>query len=428
MTSRERVIAAINHQPVDRCPIDLGSNGQTGINASTLYKFRKYLGLDEHPLNIIEPYQMLGEVEEDLMKVVGNDVIGLWNTGNMLGYKNDNKKSWQMDDGTPVNMGSGFEIDINEKGEKLLYPCGDRSAQYSCKMPAGGSFFDNIERSGEWDFDLDEEELTPVEDFKEDFAVASDEEARYWEEKSKKLYDETDYAIIGVLGGAGFGDVAQIPGPSIRNPKGIRRIEDWLMAHAMYPGYVDDVFGYQEEIMLKNLEIYKQAVGDRIQVIWVSGTDLGTQKSTFTSLDTFRKLYKPHFSRVNDWIHKNTGWKTFYHSCGCVAELLDDIVDMGVDCLNPVQFSALENKGVTPQVIKEKYGDKLTFWGGGVDTQKTLPFGTSEEVFNEVKSRVEILNNNGGYVFSSIHNIVANVPVENLRAMYEAVLGRKLEV
>lgn len=427
MTSRERIIAALNHQQTDRCPIDLGSNGQTGMNVSTLYRFRKELGLDEHRLKVVEPYQMLGEVEEDVMQKVGSDIVGLWNETTMIGYKNENWKPWEMDDGTPVYMGGGFEYDVDERGTKFVYPCGDRTAPYSCCMPKGGSFFDGVDHTDEpFDWDVDEEDLDGLKDFKDDFAVASDEDARYWEEQSKKIYEGTDYAIMGVLGGAGLGDVAVVPGPSIKHPKGIRKVDDWLAAHRMFPDYIEEIFDYQTEIMLKNLEIYKQAVGERINVVWISGTDFGTQQGPFMALDTFRTLYKPYYTKINNWVHENTGWKTFYHTCGCINQLLDDLAEMGVDCLNPVQFGAMEPKGMSPQRLKDEYGDKFIFWGGGVDTQHVLPFGTPEEVYEQASERVRILNQNGGFVFSSIHNVVANVPPKNLVAMYEAALGRKL--
>ena len=273
MTSRERVIAAINHKQPDRCPIDLGSNGQTGMNASTVYRLRKALGLDEHRLKVIEPLQMLGEIEEDLLKAVHSDMVGLWNVGNMMGFRQENWKPFDMDDGTPVYMGGGFEYDRNEKGDTMAYLCGDRSAKYGYCMVKNGSFFDNLDHFEEpFGWDLDEEELTPLEDFREDFQVCSDEDARYWEKESIRLYKETEYGIMGVLGGAGLGDAAWIPGPTVKNPRGIRTVQDWLTAHLMYPDYVDAVFDLQTEVMLKNLEIYKQAVGDRIQVIWISGT------------------------------------------------------------------------------------------------------------------------------------------------------------
>lgn len=427
MTSRERVIAAINHQQPDRCPIDLGSTGQTGMNASTLYRFRKALGLDEHRIQLVEPFQMLGEIEPDVLQAVNSDVIGLWNRGNMMGTLQENWKPFDMDDGTPTWMAGGIEYDINERGDTLAYACGDRSCKYAYCLPKGGSFFDNIDHFDEpFDWDLDEEDLTPEEDYKDDFQVATDEDARYWEEKSKEIYEGTDYAVMGALGGAGFGDAAFVPGPGVKHPKGIRTIQDWLTAQAMYPDYIEAVFGMQCEVMLKNLEIYKQAVGDRIQIISISGTDFGTQNGPFMSTSTFRRLFKPYYKKVNDWVHNNTGWKTWYHTCGCINALLDDLSDMGVDCLNPVQFSAMEPQGMSPKRLKAEYGDRFTFWGGGVDTQSVLPFGTPDDVRAQVSERVRILNQGGGFVFSTIHNVVANVPAENLVAMYETVLGKKI--
>jgi len=175
--------------------------------------------------------------------------------------------------------------------------------------------------------------------------------------------------------------------------------------------------------MMKNLEIYKQAVGDRIQVIWISGTDFGNQRSGMMSLETFRELYKPFYKEINDWVHKNTMWKTFYHTCGAIYDFLDDFAEMGLDCLNPLQLSA---DGMDAAKIKANYGDKFTFWGGGVDTQHTLPFGTPAEVCHQVRERIDILSRDGGYVFNTIHNIVADVPSENLIAMYEEATGRIL--
>lgn len=422
MTSRERLMKTLNHQTPDRLPLDLGATSQTGINASSLYQLRRALGLEEHRIKIIEPGQLLGEVDQDLLDLLGVDVVGLFNTTNYFGYKNDNWKKWEMDDGTPVWMGGGFTYDRDDTGKLFVYPQGDRSAEYSAILPKGGTFFDCVPRE-KFDWDLDEEDLTPLEDFKDDFSVVTDEEARYWEEKSIELYENTDYGIVGMIGGGALGDAAVIPGPAVKHPRGIRRVDDWLMAHSMYPDYIKALFRYQTDIMLKNLEIYRQAVGDRIQVVWISGTDFGNQMAGMMSLETFRTLYKPFYKEINDWVHTHTNWKTFYHTCGAVYSFLDDFADMGLDCLNPLQLSA---KGMDAAAIKEKYGDKFTFWGGGVDTQKVLPFGTPDEVRSQVRERIDILGKNGGYVFNTIHNIVANVPPENLIAMYEEATGRNL--
>lgn len=414
MTSRQRILETINHRQPDRVPVDLGATGQTGMNASTLYRLRKALGLEEHPIEISEIFQLLGKVDPDMMQYAGADVIGLNNPSNMFGVPDGPLKPFRMPDGTPTLIAQGNEYDVAEDGSVYMYPQGNRSVGPSGHMPAGGSFFDNINRAPEFD----EDDLTPAEDFKDDFGILDDATARYLEDKSKALYEGTDYAIIGNLGGAGLGDSAMVPGTHVLAPKGIRKFDDWLMAHMLYPEYIQEVFEMQTQTMLKNLEIYRQAVGDRIQIVWISGTDFGTQNGEFFRPEVFRELYKPYYQRINDWVHQNTPWKTFYHCCGSIVNYLEDFVEMGVDILNPVQLSA---RGMDAHMLKEKYGDKLVFWGGGVDTQQTLPFGTPEQVRQQVKERLDILSKGGGYVFAPIHNVVAKTPVENLIAMYEAV-------
>jgi len=419
MNSRERVTRAIHHLEPDRCPIDLSATAQTGMNASTLYRLRAALGLEERPIRIIEPAQMLGDPGEDLLRLVGCDVVGLWNRGNFYGYLNENWKPWCMADGTPVLMGGGFEYDVDREGRTWVYPQGDRTARYSAVMPAGGSFFDSVDHAEPFDMDgADEDSLTPREDFRDDFSGAYDEDAAYWERESRSLYEETEYAVVGMLGGAGFGDVACLPGPYVKRPRGIRRMDDWLAAHLLFPDYIDEVFSLQTEVMLKNLELYRQAVGERIQIVWISGTDFGTQHGTFLSPDVFRRLYKPHYKVVNDWLHQHTGWKTFYHSCGAVYPLMRDFVEMGVDILNPLQLSA---DGMDAERIKAEFGGALTFWGGGVDTQHVLPRGTPQEVKDEVRRRIDDFATGGGFVFSTVHNVQSDVPPGNYMAMWEAL-------
>lgn len=415
MNSRERLLKTLNHQQPDKVVVDLGATSQTGISASTLYQLRKALGLKDHPIKVHEPAQILGQVDEDIMEALDVDVIGLWNPSNTLGVKNEGWKPWNMPDGTPTMMAGGMEFSVDEKGMTYIYPQGDITAPPSMRLPSDGYFFDNIDRGGEYD----EDNLNARKDFANDFSVFDDETARYLEKESKRLYTETSYGIVGMCGGGGFGDVFTLPACWVKNkPQGIRKMEDWLMAHLLYPDYILELFEMQSEIALKNLEIYKQAVGDRVQVIWLSGTDFGTQNGPFTSVDNYRKLYKPFHKKLNDWVHKNTNWKTFYHTCGSIVPLLDDFAEAGIDILNPVQCSAA---GMDPKMLKEKYGDKFIFWGGGVDTQQVLPFGTPDEVRAQVKERLEIFSKDGGFVFNTIHNIVGKTPIENLLAMFETV-------
>jgi uroporphyrinogen-III decarboxylase len=189
------------------------------------------------------------------------------------------------------------------------------------------------------------------------------------------------------------------------------------MATALYPDYVHGIFDLQLEIVIKNLELYKQAVGDCIDVIFVGGTDFGAQTGSFISPKSYREMFKPYHETVNAWIHANTDWKIFYHSCGSMVALYDDFVDAGVDIVNPVQISAA---GMEPRVLKERWGDDLVFWGAGVDTQYVLPFGSTEEIDAQVKENIEILGKGGGFIFNAVHNIQAAVPTENLRGLFES--------
>lgn len=415
MNSRERVIEAINHRQPDRVPVDFAATDLTGINASSLYKLREYLSLPSHPIVIKEMLQMLGVVEDDVRQIIKSDIIGLSSQYNFVGIKDSNEYvDFTMIDGTPTKMFKGTVFSTDDEGNIFTYPQGDNTVPASAYMPPTGYFFDNIERSKSFE----EITLNPKEDFANIQSILSDEDASYFEKESKRLYEDTDQAIIGNYGAASLGDVAHIPGAALKDPKGIRRLTEWLMAHIIYPDYIEEVHELHTETALKNYEIYRQAVGNNIQVIMVSGTDYGTQVGSYISPELFKKMYKPRYQRVNDWIHKNTNWKTFYHSCGSIIDFLDDFVEMGVDIINPVQFSA---KGMDPVFLKEKYGNSLVFWGGGVDTQNTLPFGTPDEVAAEVTSRLELLSKSGGYIFSTIHNIVANIPPENIMAMYNAV-------
>ena len=149
-----------------------------------------------------------------------------------------------------------------------------------------------------------------------------------------------------------------------------------------------------------------------------AGTDFGTQTGQFCSVDAFRTLWKPYYQKLNGWIHENTSWKTFKHSCGAIFELVEELIDSGFDILNPVQCSAT---GMAPADLKRQYGSRITFWGGGVDTQKILPFGSPQEVKEDVENKCRVFAKDGGFVFNSIHNVQAMTPVENVAAMFETV-------
>ena len=209
-----------------------------------------------------------------------------------------------------------------------------------------------------------------------------------------------------------------MPATFLRRPKGIRDVEEWYVSTVSRPDYLKAVFERQAEVAIANLERLHAAIGDRAAIIQTNGTDFGTQNGPFLSTAKYRDLFLPYQKRVNGWIHRHTPWKTFMHCCGGIVPLLDAVVEAEFDILNPVQCSA---KGMDARALKQRYGTQLVFWGGGVDTQKTLPFGTPQEVRDQVRERIDIFGPGGGFVFCTIHNIQANTPIENVLAMFEVV-------
>jgi hypothetical protein len=415
LTSRERVHLALNHQQPDRVPLDLGGCGQTGMHVSTVYKLRQALGLDTPgtPVKVIEPYQMLGEIKPDLLAAVGGDVVGIGGLGTMFGFKNENWKPWTFHDGTPLLVAGDFNIEPEPNGDILMYAKGDKSSAPSARLPAGGWYFDSIIRQPEFN-----EDLLDVEDNLEEFGPISDEDLHHLALESERLYHETDKAIMLTIPGTGFGDIALVPGPMLTCPRGIRAVEEWYVSTVARPDYVRAIFERQCAIALENLPKIYEAVGDRATAAWISGTDFGAQNAPFISRRTFRTLYLPFYKQINNWIYRHTGWRRFIHSCGSVKPLIPDFIEAGFDILNPVQTSAAD---MNPATLKAEFGADVVFWGGGVDTQRTLPFGTPDEVRAQVRERLKILGTGGGFVFNPSHNVQALVPVENLLAMYETV-------
>jgi len=414
MTSRDRVETVLAHKEPDRVPIDLGASAVTGMHVSSVYLLRQALKLDEPgtPVKVVEPYQMLGEIAPDLMDALGVDVVGLGGTATLFGFKNENWKSWTLFDGTPVLVPEGFNTDPEPNGDILMYPEGDRSAPPSGRMPKGGFYFDTIVRQEP----INDAELN-VEDNLEEFQPISAEELEHFRSEADRLH-KTGKAILATFGGTAFGDIALVPAPWLKCPKGIRDVAEWYMSTVSRRDYVYEVFDGQCEIALANLENIYEAVGDKVTAVFVTGTDFGAQHGPFISPAAYRDLYKPFHKRVNDWIHRNTTWKPFIHSCGSVRAFMEDFIDAGFDILNPVQCSAADMEA---DALKEHYGDRITFWGGGVDTQRTLPFGTPKEVRAEVAERIRIFGRGGGFVFNTIHNVQARIPVEKLLAVYETV-------
>lgn len=415
MNSRERVNLTLNHQEPDRVPLDLGGSVVTCMHVSIVYKLRQALGLDTPgtPIKVVEPYQMLGEIKPDLQKALGVDVATLRGPRTMFGFKNEGWKPWVMFDGTPVLVPAGFNTDPEPNGDILMYPEGDKSVSPSGRMPKNGWYFDALIRQEP----IDDDNLNP-EDNMEEFKPISDEDLAYYQREVQRLSEETDQAIFADFANTGFGDIALVPAPWLKHPKGIRDVAEWYMSTAARQDYVYSIFERQCEIGLANLAKIYEAVGNRVTVALVSATDFGMQSGPLVSPQSYRELFMPFHRRVNDWVHQHTTWKTFVHSCGSVMALIEDFIEAGFDILNPVQCSAAL---MDPRELKARFGDRIVFWGGGIDTQQTLPNGSPDDVRRQVLERLKIFGPGGGFVFNTIHNVQPKSPIENVLAMYETV-------
>ncbi|MCJ7681095.1 MAG: methyltransferase [Candidatus Aminicenantes bacterium] len=423
MNSRDRIQAALQYRSSDRIPLDLGGTAVSGVHARAVAGLRERLGLERKPVKVIEPYQMLGEVDGDLKSILGVDTCGVTGPNSMFGFPNTDWKEFRLPWGQEVLVPGGFNVTTAEDGSLLMFPEGDVSVPPCAKMPSASFFFDALPRQEP----ILEENLNP-EDSLEEFRPVNTGELAYWRRAVAAAADQGkdaaggsdrgQRAVVATFGGTAFGDIALVPGVHLRHPRGIRDVTEWYLSTLIRTDYLHRVFEGQCSIALHNLEKIHFAVGDAVDVVFICGTDFGTQDSQFCSPETFDSLYAPYYKRINEWIHDHTTWKTFKHSCGAVEPLIGRFIEVGFDILNPVQISA---RGMDPAVLKNKYGDRIVFWGGGVDTQRTLPFGTPEEVERQALNMCELFSPGGGFVFNTVHNIQANVPVENIIAMINAV-------
>jgi hypothetical protein len=412
MNHRERIRKALNHETSGGVPIDFGSSAVTGMHVTCVRDLRDYYGLESRPVSVIEPYQMLGRIDDDLSDVLGIDTRGLLPHATMFGFPNQGWKEYRLPWGQAVLVPGRFRTVEDAKGDLLIFPEGDTAAPPSGRMPAGGFFFDTIIRQENFD-----EEHLRVEDNLEEFTPLPEEALRYYEAESRRL-EPTGRGVLASFSGTAIGDIALVSAPFLKHPKGIRDIEEWYVSTLVRRDHLHKIFTRQCDIALENLARIFAVTGNAIDAVFVCGTDFGTQTSSFCSPATFDELYLPYYRRLNDWIHANTAWKTFKHSCGAVEPFMAHFIDAGFDIINPVQCSA---KGMDPARLKERYGERLVFWGGGVDTQSVLPFGTPADVRRQVLERCAIFSAGGGFVFTAVHNLQAGTPVENIAAMFDAV-------
>ncbi|MBN1853323.1 MAG: hypothetical protein JW829_11385 [Pirellulales bacterium] len=413
MTGLERLKTTLAHRQPDRVCVDFGSTSITGIHVAALTRLRSaVLGESGYRVKVIEPYQMLGEVDDALREALGIDVIGVAPPRSIFGTRATDWKPFKLWGGTEVLVSGDFNVTTDEH-YTYMYPEGDLSVPPSGKMPHGGYFFDSIIRQEP----VDDQHLDP-EDNLEEFAPLTADDLAYFREQRAWLAARKDCGAVLSAPGTAFGDIALVPAPFLKHPKGIRDVEEWYISTVTRKDYVHEIFERQCEIAEKNLERLIDLFGDMVQVVVLTGTDFGMQQGLFISIKAYRELFQPFHQRLNRLIHDQSNWKTFIHTCGSVFDLIPDLIESGFDILNPVQCSA---HGMAPDRLKQTFGDRIVFWGGGINTQQTMAFGSPDAVYREARERIDVFNQNGGFVFNSIHNIQADTPTENMLALFRAI-------
>jgi hypothetical protein len=412
LNGKEKFKAAISHQEAPLL-IDIGGLPTTGIHCLVVEGLREYYGLEKRLITIAEPMQLLGVMDDDLKEVMGIQTSSLWAAGTCYGFRQTNEfKEWRTPWGQEVLVAKDFVTTSDNRNYTYIYAEGDTSFEPAACLPESGFFFDSVSRTCDFD-----EDNYDVRDNLEEFKPISEEDLE-WLKRERTRLENSKNLIMGSFGGTAIGDVSMVPGPMLKAPRGIRDITDWYMSIIERPEVLHEIFDYQVYQGIQNLKKIHDVVGESIQVVFICGTDFGTQNAPFCSNETFRDLYLPHYKKLNNWIHENTTWKTFKHSCGSILPLVPELIEAGFDILNPVQWTA---EKMNREELKKKYGSQVVFWGGGVDTQGTLPKGTPKQVYEEVLECCEIFSEGGGFVFNTIHNIQPDVPVENVVAMVEAV-------
>ena len=410
--SRDKVRCALNHQNAGSIPVDFGSTAVTGIHCRIVEALRNYYGLAPRPVKIVDAFQMLGEIDAELAEKIGVDCIGIGGPKDIFDLDTTRMHEQTTPWGQRVLVPEAMDLTPDMRGDVYVYAGGDQNYPPSAVMPKGCYFINAIERQQP----IEEDRLDP-EDNVEEFGLLTENDLAYYCAEADKAY-QTGRAVVASFGGTALGDVAFVPGMGLKQPKGIRSVVEWYMSTAMRQDYLHQVYEKEIDIAIANYEKLWAALGDKIDVVLTCGTDFGSQESQFCSIDTFRELWLPHYRRMNDWIHPHTTWKIFKHSCGAIIPILPGLIEAGFDIINPVQINA---KDMESRRLKEEFGSQLTFWGGGVDTQKILPFGTPDEIRRHVMGQCEILGRDGGFVFNAVHNVQANVPVDNVVAMFDAL-------
>jgi uroporphyrinogen decarboxylase len=396
MNSRERVLTTLQHQEPDRLPIDLGGMRSTGITAIAYNRLLRHLGI-EGMAHVGDTGQQLADVEEPVRQRFHVDVAALDMVGADWVRSGCTWQPWTLSDGSPCMVPVTFNPVLDENGDWVIV---DEEGQVRSRMPKGGYYFDSyVHPLAEIDT------IEGADALAERWRPISNEVLDYLHEQARKLYEQTEYAIMGGFGGS-FLEAGQ----------GARGWDTFMMDLALRPDFAAHLLDLFLERYIENVRRYIEAVGEYVQLINVGG-DLGTQHGPQLSTPMYRHFIQPRQAKLWGYIHEHSDMYVFLHSCGGIYPLIPGLIEAGVDVLNPVQTSAVD---MDPVRLKREFGDQVVFWGGGCDTQSVLGNASPEEIREHVHERIRIFAPGGGFVFNQIHNVQVNVPPENVVAMLDA--------
>lgn len=404
MNSRERVLAAIRHEEADRVPIDLGSTCVTNINLIAYGNLKRHLGLTEGAARVFHTWVQVPELERSVADRLHVDTVTLPRYRMSLGIPNVDFKLWQFVDGTEFQVPVGFNPSINEYGDYEIYENGIKIAEAPGEGTHGFSLQHHPLQTATTAKEIDDWFESYDGNYTGRIRV-TDEELEWARAFAKNLRETTDKAIVSdyiytVLDHAqGIVGWDTIYMHLISEPK---------LAHHFFERLV------HEEIT--GLKRYLDAVGEYIDVIMYAD-DIGHQRGPMMKMDIFREFIMPGHKLFCETVHENSNAAVMLHTDGAVMDFLPELIDIGVDCFNTVQTDAANMDGME---LKRRFGKNLTLWGGGVDTHRILPMGTPEQVREDVRRRMKIFAPGGGYVFTAIHNILGDVPPENILAAFDA--------
>jgi uroporphyrinogen decarboxylase len=377
MNPRERVMLALNHKEPDRIPIDLGGSICSSIHRDAYIELKKHLGMGLEEIQMADYVQQLPYLDEALLERFGVD--------------------FRM---VQLPAATAPALNIFEEGD--YYAFVDRWGSKLYMPKDGGLYFDWV------DFPIKEATMEALDNYTWPRPDPPEYNARLCEQ-AEYLYENTDYALVGsaVIGGGIFEQPARTMG-----------LEDFFIALVTEPKFADRMMAQITEIYIESCNNYLEQVGEYLHV-FTYWDDVSGQDGWLISPDIYRRMVKPKQRRLLEAIRSKTDAKVYYHGCGAVYDLIPDLIELGFDILNPVQVSA---RGMDTGRLKEEYGKDIVFWGGGVDTQRVLPFAKPDEVADEVKRCIDDLAPGGGFVFAAVHNIQTHVPPENIVTMFETAL------